>query len=296
MFSNLVATLSRSRLTLPVTDLSQEDDDTYGDEYTKAVEGSYDTSYFTEPGSGKFRMPSYNKDWSGPVKIKDCTNYKEGHYGFQDKQERAKYTIDDFEYQFPFVWFQVQDFQSYLAKLPASGFDKGLKREQVIALFDEYEYFIRGDEGDYTDLSDEKYKTKAVDIGLLEIIDQSGKTPTEQWQELEPSELRDICKKNKIAATGISASMINRLIAAGVKFPYQMFAPTNLLRECHEMFVDMYIDQVQMTTDHLHPLYFKSLWEELRHVNYLVQTLDQKIKEIIKAPYWKERLCKAVRL
>ncbi|HTE26832.1 hypothetical protein [Flavitalea sp.] len=296
LFSNAVATISRLLFAPAIVELQHEETDTYGDEYIKAIEGSYDRGYFTEPGSGKFRMPSYNKDWTGQVKIKDCTNYKEAYYGILDKDEKAKYTIDDFEYKFPFVWFEVQDFQTFLSKLPAASFNKGLKREQVIMLFDEYENFIKGDKGDYTDLSDEKYKKTAVELGLLEIIDQADKTLTEIWQQLQPSQLREICKKNKLESTGKSASMIKSLIAANIKFHFELYQPSELLKQCHAMFVDMYLDDLRMGTDHLHPLYFNSLWDQICRENYLVETLEAKVKEIIKNPFWAVRLCKAVRL
>jgi hypothetical protein len=241
-------------------------------------------------------MPNYNKDWKGMVKLKDITNYKDGHYSLLDKEERMNYTLDDLEYEFPRICFEVQDFGTFLAKLPASSFDKGIKREQVISLFEEYEYFIKRLPGDYADFSDDKYKQLAVNLGLLEVVDQSHKTATELWAELKPATLREICATNNVEASGKSASMIKRLIEQNIKFPYQVLRPTELLRQCHGMFVDMYIDQIRTNADHFHPLYFKPLWEEVCRINYLIDDLERKVKDILKTRYWNDRLCKAVRL
>lgn len=296
VYSNAVASFSRQQMLADViaSDIDEDDDETYGDEYLKAIDGTFDESYFKDHVTGRFCLPNYNKDWKGLVKVKDITQYKDSDFAWARREEKRRYTIDDFEKKFPFVVFEVQEFPEFLGKLPAACFNKGISKDNVIELFDEYEYVILGRtrREDCIDFYDDRQP--AIDTGLLEIVDMSHKTEAERWGELEPATLREICDKHGLSTSRNSAPMIRKLIAEKVKFPYQALRPTELLLQCHALFVDLYIDQIRTNADHFHPLYLKDLWEEVAHVNYLVESLEQKVNQILKNPYWEDRFCKAV--
>lgn len=294
-YSNPVFTLIKPGDLPPEQAEDIEPDDSRGNEYTKAVEDSYDASYFTDEDTGLFRFPNYNKSPKGLVKIKDVTRYKEDYFTFLDSGQKKAYTIDQFEYHFSAPVLEVQDFPGFLEKLPPSCFNQGISHGQVMELFDEYDDFLKGDSEADAYFNYWHEQPEALTLGLVTLVDTTAMTPAELWNELSGEDLEKNCTANGIALSRRRDTMIKRLVEKNIPFPYRALQPTELLRECYHSFVDLYIQDIRQHTDHFHPLYFQPLWEEVERScdNSLA---SKKAEEIGMAPYWHERLCQAVRL
>jgi hypothetical protein len=292
-FSNAVFTLlPPDEVPDPLFDNSpdqEEEDDDYNS-YKKAVEGSYDKSYFVDETTGGFRFPKYNKDWQGLVLIRDLTPYKNQYFDYLGPEQRKAFTIDDFESQFHYPVFDVQDFPDYLENLPDACFNKGISRAAVLRLFDDFEDFIRG-EADADDcLETGMENSPALQAGLVELVDKSAMTPEKLWEDYaSQNEVEQLCKANGIQPMKRNSANIKKLLEKNIPFPREFVRPTQLLKDCYTSFIDLYVEEIKRSTNHFHPLLFKDLWEEVkRECNN--DEVEKKVKKILAAPYWKDRL------
>ena len=272
-------------------DQEEEDDDDYNS-YKKAVEGSYDKSYFVDETTGLFRFPRYNKDWQCLVSIRDLTPYKNQYFSYLGPEQRKAFTIDDFESKFQYPCWDVQDFPDFLQNLPDACFNKGISRKEVLRLFEDFEDFLNDEEpaDDYfeTDLK----STAALEAGLVERVDKNSINPETLWDDyIAPIKVEEICKANGIQPSKRNSTNIKRLFEKNIPFPFDGVRPTQLLKDCYTTFVDLYIEEIKRSTNHLHPLLFKSLWDEVcRECSN--EDVEKKVEHMLAAPYWKDRLYK----
>jgi hypothetical protein len=270
----------------------EEDDDDDYNSFKKAVEGSYDKSYFVDETTGLFRFPRYNKDWQCLVSIRDLTPYKNQYFSYLGPEQRKAFTIDDFEAQFHDPSWDVQDFPDFLENLPDACFNKGISRKEVLRLFEEFEDFLNdeasADDFFETDLN----STAALQAGLIERVDKNSIKRETLWDEhISPNKVTEICKANGIAPTKRNSTNIKKLLEKNIPFPYEGVRPTRLLKDCYASFVDLYIEEIKRSTNHFHPLLFKSLWDEV-YRECCNEDVEKKVKRILSAPYWKDRLYK----
>lgn len=294
-FSNAVFSLIQPDQLQPAEQVPDKDPDTWGDEYTKAMDGSYDASYFTDEATGLFRFPNYNAGPKGLVKIKDVTRYREDYFAFMSREEQKAYTIDEFEYHFSGPVLEVQGFEEFLENLPPACFTRGISRKEVLELFDDYLEFIEGRDQP-ADYFDYQYKRPvALELGLLTLVDTTTRNPADLWEEVSRDDLEKVCTANNITPSRRRDVMTKRLLEKQVPFPWLVMQPATALRDCYHSFADLYIAEIRRITDHFHPLYFRSLWDEAERSSG--NTLaSEKATAIREAPYWADRLCRAVRL
>ena len=269
----------------------QEEEDDYHS-YKKAVEGSYDKSYFVDEATGLFCFPRYNKDWQCLVSIRDLTPYKNQYFSYLGPEQRKAFSIDDFETKFQYPCWEVQDFPDFLENLPPGCFNKGISRKEVLGLFEHFEEFINGETP-----ADDYFETNldcvaALQVGLVESVDKSSIKPEKLWDEyVSPNKVEEICKANGIQPTKRNSANIKKLLEKNIPFPYDGVRPTQLLKDCYASFVDLYIEEIKRSTDHFHPLLFKSLWDEV-YRECMNENVEKKVKHILAVPYWKDRLYK----
>lgn len=273
-------------------DLDEEEDDDDDDSYKKAVEGSYDKSYFVDETTGQFRFPKYNKDLQSLVLIRDLTPYKIQYFSYRGPQQRKAFTINDFESEFNFPCWDIQDFPDFLENLPDGCFNKGVSRKEVLRLFDDFQSFLQDGESADDCLETGLENSPAVQAGLLERVDKSIMAIEELWKDhIAPVKVDEICKANGIQPVKRNSANIKKLIEKNIPFPYEFVRPTQLLKDCYASFIDLYIEEIKRSTNHFHPLLFKSLWEEVLRES-CNDDVEKKVKRVLAAPYWKDRLYK----
>jgi hypothetical protein len=90
--------------------------------YVKAVTGTFDESFFTDPQTGQFKFPDYNSSWKGMVRFKDVTKYKRHYFYFLTKKEIAQFNLDKFECDFFTPDLQVEIFPNFIRRFPEASF------------------------------------------------------------------------------------------------------------------------------------------------------------------------------
>jgi hypothetical protein len=262
-----------------------DDDDDDSSSYKKAVEGSYDKSYFVDETTGLFRFPKYNKDWQGLVSVRDLTPYKNQYFSYLGPEQRKAFTINDFESEFNFPCWEIQDFSDFLENLPDACFNKGITRKEVLSLFADFEDFLH-DGVPADDCLETGWENSAVlQTGLVERVDKSTMTLKELWEDhIAPIKVEEICKANGIQPVKRNSANIKKLIDKNIPFPYEFVRPTQLLKDCYTSFVDLYIEEIKRSTNHFHPLLFKSLWEEVLR-ECCNDDVEKKVKRMLAAPY-----------
>ena len=272
-------------------DEEEDDDDDYNS-YKKAVEGSYDKSYFVDEATGSFCFPKYNKDWQCLVSIRDLTPYKNQYFSYLGPEQRRTFTIDDFESKFNYPSWDVQDFPDFLENLPEACFNKGISRKEVLRLFEDFEEFINDVAPADSYFETNLKTTAALQAGLVERVDKTSIKPEKLWDDyVSPNKVEEICKANGIQPTKRNSTNIKKLLEKQIPFPYEGVRPTQLLKDCYASFVDLYVEEIKRSTNHFHPLLFKSLWDEVGR-ECSNEDVEKKVKHILAAPYWKDRLYK----
>lgn len=263
--------------------------DPQSSEYFKAHPGSFDTSFFTDPGTGKFRFPDYNERLKGLVRIEDHTNYSD-YTKYLSEKKKANFDLDDFEQNFS-EDLVVESFPAFMARFPEACFDKGISRQQLFSLFDEFRYFTT-EQHEY--LSPYYYKPEeeirtAINLGLFTEIDPAAEL-NKHWLTCTLSDLQDLCKEHNIKPASTKSLCITRLMEANVPLPVAIVYPTELFKTTYWSFIDMYINSIKEQVDHMHPLYFEPLWKHV--ARYCDERGARRRAEAIgSTPYWANRLC-----
>jgi hypothetical protein len=258
-------------------------------EYQKAVPGTYDESFFTDPQTGKFRFPAYNPLFKGMISIKDESKYKQMYFTRLSAKETLAFTMDDFERNFDIPWFTTEKFSDFMDRLPESAFDKGISKENVLYLFKKLQRFINDEEIEKYYIFEKDKSTDALRIGLLLPFDTGSIKPRELWGEVHTFTLRDICKANDIPTTSKRETMLERILQRNPDFPFNVVVPAPLLKETWLSFVDFYLNDIRENIDRLHPLYFEPVWEMVMDTNY-GKSFKNRVQKLINSRYWAGRL------
>lgn len=196
--------------------------------------------------------------------------------------------MDDFEQNFCSPYFEFEKFDEFLQRFPDANFNKGISKKEVLLLFKKFRYHLnREPTEDFYRMTHQDAQA-ALSLGLLATIDIR-KNPKKYWETLLQNDLREACKKHNIPTAAKGATMIERLVAQDAAYPYAVVLPSPLLQEVYDSFINLYIQDIRIHTDHFHPLYFESLWEAVQSDCYN-NAIRARIEEILETPYWADRL------
>lgn len=272
----------------PALSISFNPDDLLSGRYARAVAGSFDASYFTDPVTGKFTFPSYTKHWKGLVKIKDATYYKQDYFTGLSKKERAAFSLNDFERYFSDPDFEFETFDNFLERFPEENFNKGISKEEVLWLLEKFRHYLEYNLVEDHYILDTEETTEGLAMGLLTAVDIST-DPKRYWSALHFNDLRATCQAYEIPPSAKRAVMIERLMAHGAEYPYAVVVPSPMLKEVYDSFVNLYLQDIRDNTNHFHPLYFQPLWKAVQN-DCGNDVIRERIDALLAAPYWADRL------
>lgn len=247
--------------------------------YLKAKEGTFDRTVFTR--EGEFCFPDYSDASTGMVYVGDMTNYKKV-YG-------ANYSLDKMERNFVTPEWEFQELEAFIEDLPATYMKEGISGLRLRDIISNHYYYLNSNEedtGNYELLSE---NDPLVKNGFFEAIDQADFNAASSWNTMPEEALAATCKENNIKPAKQKVAMIWQLIDNNVPFPLKWYKPTPALIEYYRTFIELYITDIQQGTNHFHPLYFQSMWEELKELHYTAE-LNERINAILANPYWEDRL------
>ena len=250
------------------------------DQYLSAIPGTYDASFFIDPGTQKFCFPAYDNLFKGMISIKDETKYKREYFSDLSAKEKANFKLDDFESNFCSPSFTIEAFSDFLDRIPAASFNKGISKDGMLYLFKKFQRYINDEPLEKHYLLDKDKSTDAIRLGLLTVLPVDRAATRKLWDEIKITDIRDTCNAHNIPTASKADTMIERLMEKDIAFPYNVVVPSALLKETWHSFVDMYTEDIRASIDLLHPLYLEPVWEDVRDSNY-GKSFKKRIDEII---------------
>jgi hypothetical protein len=255
--------------------------------YLKAREGSFDETFFKDASTGHFRFPDYTEKYTGMGYVCDKTNYKKKYPAVND------FSLDQMERNFITPEWEFRDLHDFIEDLPATYLREGLSGTRLKDIFGSNFQYIN--EGTAHAMHYELLvpNDPLIRYGFFEEADQSLFVRAKSWDAMSDEALAAICKENDIKPSKQKVNMIWELIDHNIPFPLTWYKPTTALIHYFNSFIDLFITDIRNSTDHFHPLYFASLWEELKDGYYNFK-VNEKINDILSHPYWKDRLYRAL--
>lgn len=257
-----------------------------------AIKGSVQESNYINPSTGRFKMykPPQTKRYL--VRIKDSTNYADELFDCLDKEEKARFSIRDFESTSKYIdyRFEIDSLDEMYEKL-------GDKKKIELWPYDfDFREIIDDFEDDFEFEVPAKYLTeeesKKFPAGFLAPINYQ-EHEIELWDQLKVPRLKEICRENNISiANKKKASLIESLneseikYTADIKFPYKL---TDDLKAAIQPIVNVYIGELRKNIDRFHPLQIPIIWEQASEVMN-ADIVGDEIEKILESEYWKEKL------
>lgn len=254
--------------------------------------GTYQESNYINSKTGRFKMYKPPQTKSYLVRIKDSTDYITELFDDLDKEEKARFSIRNFESQSEYIDydFEIDSFDEMYEKL-----SEKIRKQLWPYDFDLLE-IIEEFEDDYDFEVPAKYLTKEQSKkfpdGFIKPINYQ-EYEIEPWDQLKVPRLKELCKENNMSITNKKkASLIDSLSESGIKyspdikFPYEL---TDDLKTAMQPVIDLYIGEMRKNIDRFHPLQIPIIWEHASEVmNPEIVTVE--IEEILESKYWKENL------
>ncbi len=258
--------------------------------YLSGILGTYDSEYFIDPKTKKFRFPKYNKEIKKfLVEIKDLTNYREYYFDNYSKEEKERFSFNDFEKNIILPEFDIESFDDFLDRLSNKYFDDRIGKELSLDLFSFFEdYLVDEFDNKYIFLSD-SYQ-KAIFSGYLEANISLKMSKLEYLNEQDKTQLSNLCVQNRLAPSKDRKVMLNRLTKIDFTIPNHIAVmPTERLKDYFKSLMHLYVTDIKKNADRFHPLFIESIWQETLYANY-DSPIEQLIKVELSNKYWQKRI------
>ena len=228
---------------------------------------------------------------------KDSTNYRSDYWDGYTKEEKASYTIEQFESDFFGADIEIEPFWNIFNKLNKTqlepfGFLKRRGKDLQDLLF-EIEDEIN-DERPYLFL-DNEFKEKLFKENCFDIVSFTTDTEKQNYirnaeDQIRTTTLRELAKKNELKSSLKRDDLIEQfhLNNIDMNLPKPILTNNNFEKMLLK-FANLYIEDIKNSINEWHPLYFDEVWETVANESEF-ELVEQKAKEIITNKYWKDRL------
>ena len=260
----------------------------------RAIDGTYDKTFFINPETGQFRFPNYNADNRFIVKIKDETNYRDIHWDGLSQKEKQSYGLREFEYFYVTPDLYIESFWEVFDKskkmnLKPYEFLYGHGEDLRIIIEDlEDDNNAQFFEGDF--LIDELIKRGFANLYEYKNEMEKYNSYIEYINNLPVTSLKEICRKAGLKVSLKKQELANQIIQNNI--PVEISNPYFLNDSFYTMmkhFYNLYVEDIKAHLDTWHPLYIADVWEEVK-LQVDCREIEKIVEEIIRTEYWKNRL------
>lgn len=265
------------------------------DEPVHAKPGTYDTSVFSHPETGKFTFPKYKRDSRFLVQIKDLTNYREELWDGLDLEEKREYDFKSFEYDLSSVCFEfeVDPFETFFKRLKKEDLEPYSFLRNKPDIIEELANCLDDDDLEFH--ADEESEGKLLQAGLVEEVLEPVNTEDEKRQHLKgqtKDELKPLCKAAGVAVSQRKSDIIDQLLDAEIEIePVVWLKPTQAARAFIQSLSRWYVDELKGNLERFHPGYVEPVITEAMEQAGQdgMPQLENLLSEEIETQYWRSR-------